>query len=253
MAFLTVQVSWYQGATLCQTVYTSLYYHNIEYLNRPPSDNQLVTLVLRAYTLAFAKTIDLAYDELSRGNVTDGEDCWLDHYGISVHMTDSVNDAVELLELAEKWLLLQTGKSESTRQSDHRLPILRCWTTFSNKKGSVKGRPRILLILFQNFLVELASSVKQPLLSSDIDFKHLHNLTLRSKLVQCPSSEASGSFCSVSSCLRQCMPLPPKKAMSHEKAWTELRGLIQGFQELERLKSASEWEWKVSPLKRTSI
>jgi hypothetical protein len=68
-------------------VFTALPYHNF---NLPAP--------LRAYAIAYAKCVDLVYHELSKGHVTDGEDCWLDHFGLSISMADPVENVIELLE-----------------------------------------------------------------------------------------------------------------------------------------------------------
>lgn len=57
-------------------------------------------MVLKAYTIAYTKCIDLVYTELCRGNVKDGEDCWLDHYGVSVNLEDPAEAVMEVLASA---------------------------------------------------------------------------------------------------------------------------------------------------------
>jgi hypothetical protein len=54
----------------------------------------------RAFVFAYLKTVDLVYVELAKGHVSDGEDCWLDHYGLPVHMSDSVDKIVYQMDLA---------------------------------------------------------------------------------------------------------------------------------------------------------
>ncbi|WWC73692.1 uncharacterized protein I206_107664 [Kwoniella pini CBS 10737] len=109
-ALVSLEIAWYRGATLCQSVYTALLYHNPQHLAGPsryPSDDQMsnfIYLVLRAYTLLYCKTIDLVYTELAKGNVRDGEDCWLDHYGVPVRMNDPTGDLVSLANEALQWL-----------------------------------------------------------------------------------------------------------------------------------------------------
>ncbi|WVW86924.1 hypothetical protein I302_108979 [Kwoniella bestiolae CBS 10118] len=107
---MALEVAWYRGATLCQSVYTALHYHNPHHLAGPsnhPIDEQhsyLIYLVLRAYVLLYCKSIDLAYAEFAKGHVRDGEDCWLDHYGVAVRMSDPVDDVVSLANDALGWL-----------------------------------------------------------------------------------------------------------------------------------------------------
>ena len=64
----------------------------------------LISLVFRAWVLAYGKTVDLAYKELSKGQVYDGEDCWLDHFGLPVTLSDSAEDIVKILDDALDWL-----------------------------------------------------------------------------------------------------------------------------------------------------
>ncbi|WVQ66041.1 uncharacterized protein L199_004219 [Kwoniella botswanensis] len=107
---LALDVAWYRGATLCQSVYTALHYHNPHHLAGPPQytdtdhESYLVYLVLRAYVLLYCKSIDLAYTEFAKGHVRDGEDCWLDHYGVAVRMSDPVEAVVNLANEALEWL-----------------------------------------------------------------------------------------------------------------------------------------------------
>ena len=84
--------------------------HPIDAQNRQTPRSELVTLVLRTFALAYSKTIDLVYSELSKGHVSDGEDCWLDHYGLPVQMTDSVPDIDNALDQALGWLDEYDGK-----------------------------------------------------------------------------------------------------------------------------------------------
>ena len=100
-----MQFAWYGGGNLCQTVFTCLYCFNSHNMySSESSSNELVTLVLRAYVLTYRKTIQLAYDEFSKGHVIDGEDCWLDDYGLSGQVTESVDEVLDLMEQASDWL-----------------------------------------------------------------------------------------------------------------------------------------------------
>lgn len=105
---LALEMAWYSGATLCRTVYTSLHYHNIQHLS---CSSPLVSNVLRSYAAAWGKTVDLAYSELAKGHVMDGEDCWLDHYGLAVRSLDEVDDISHNVEQAIEWLETYDGES----------------------------------------------------------------------------------------------------------------------------------------------
>jgi hypothetical protein len=116
-AIAEVEMAWYRGATLCQTVFTSLYYLNphqmqpssVQSSHAPPPE--LVTLVLRSFALAHSKSIDLAYAEFSKYHVNDGEDCCLDDYGLPIRLTDSVDEIVNFVDQALRWLDIYIGKS----------------------------------------------------------------------------------------------------------------------------------------------
>jgi hypothetical protein len=81
--------------------------------------------VLRAFVLVYAKSIDLAYTELAKGHVRNGEDILLDHYGIAVQMEDPVEDVLDVVHLALNWL-----KSESESGYDYLailIPVEEIW------------------------------------------------------------------------------------------------------------------------------
>ena len=93
------QLAWYGGATLCQTVYTSAFYHSpdLALYGLAPRPWRMA---LRIYCLAYAKCIELAYEELSKGHAHDVEDCWLDTFGVPVRMEDLVSDIIRELDSA---------------------------------------------------------------------------------------------------------------------------------------------------------
>ena len=97
-------MAWIQGASLCQTVYECLVFHHPDFMGNRTSE--IPHDVLRAYTLATAKCVDLAYQELSNGQMNDVEDCWMDHFGISVSLTDSVDDILGDLDRATSWMTI---------------------------------------------------------------------------------------------------------------------------------------------------
>ncbi|WVO13900.1 hypothetical protein L204_101524 [Cryptococcus depauperatus] len=107
---LALEVLWYRGGSLGQTVYTSLYYHNIQFLAAPPNFtssqqlDHLLYMVFRSFILLYCKSIDLVYNELSKGHVFEGEDCFLDHHGIPIHFEDSVESIIGIVSEALGWL-----------------------------------------------------------------------------------------------------------------------------------------------------
>lgn len=103
-------------------MYTSLYYHNFQLLFQPRTQASttelvsqlaledsttppgLITTVLKSYILSYRKTLDLVFVELAKGNVIDGEDCWLDDYGLGITMQDEIEEVLELGAVAQRWL-----------------------------------------------------------------------------------------------------------------------------------------------------
>lgn len=111
-------MAWYQGVNLAQSVFTCLYYLHPDRLDGP-NVSPLVSVVLKAFLLAYCKSVDLAFKEFAKGHVQDMEDCWMDHYGIAVHLEDKTEDIAGLLEHACAWL----------EESDRELADLRRGTT----------------------------------------------------------------------------------------------------------------------------
>ncbi|KAK0522162.1 N-alpha-acetyltransferase, non-catalitic subunit [Tilletia horrida] len=105
------ETCWQSGSALSQTIHTCLYVHNPDFLycgrgnqfadeDRPDT---LASTVLRAYLAALLKCCCLAWDELSKGNVLDGEDWTGDKSGCSL-LEDL--DPVDVLSLLEESILM---------------------------------------------------------------------------------------------------------------------------------------------------
>ncbi|KAK4688287.1 hypothetical protein P7C73_g1823, partial [Tremellales sp. Uapishka_1] len=67
-------------------------------LGQAQTIHDLTSRVLSTFVLAYRKTISIVYDELLKGHVMDGEDCWLDHYGVQIHILESVESVVDFIE-----------------------------------------------------------------------------------------------------------------------------------------------------------
>lgn len=67
-------------------------------------EDLLLSQILRTYLLLYCKTIDLMYTELSKGNIIEGEDCWLDHYGLPIKVNDDVETIIEFANETLVWL-----------------------------------------------------------------------------------------------------------------------------------------------------
>lgn len=107
------EVAWLRGGTVAQTFLTSLHYHNPLALqpNVPETDPsffqaEAACAALRAYVLAYAKSIEVAYYAvLDSGAVRDGEDSWLDTYGVPLETSESIDDVRAYVSSCARWLL----------------------------------------------------------------------------------------------------------------------------------------------------
>lgn len=207
------QFEWWRGGTLCQTVYTSLAFHGLEALALHP--DPLVSVVLRGCTIGYAKSIDLAYNELLKGNVSDGEDCWLDHYGISVNMSDPFESVEEVLHQASSYVRSELDglwELELENRLDMRMV------------GSSR---------------ENTADVKRLL--SFLHSRH-HAPVVRRIGTYEPSPTAQTYFANVSGCLRQCMPLPLTVAIKHDWA-----AVAQTYHDMACISALhDEVDWRVS-------
>nr|XP_031857702.1 uncharacterized protein CI109_006862 [Kwoniella shandongensis]KAA5524774.1 hypothetical protein CI109_006862 [Kwoniella shandongensis] len=225
---LAFEVAWYRGATLCQSVYTSLHYHNPHLLagslidSQTDRDTLLIQLVLRAYVLLYCKTIDLVYSELAKGHVHDGEDCWLDHYGIAVRMSDPVADVVYLADDALGWL----------ESDDNSLP--RVWR-----------EQLIHRLVFRRNFVRYLDSLSQPASDQRTNILVMRMVAESIEIPPPPSDTALACFDSnMPAYLRQSMPLPTFNSVVPKEAWGSVRNLVTDLLRLEDLrKSASLSAW----------
>nr|XP_019000928.1 uncharacterized protein I203_06570 [Kwoniella mangroviensis CBS 8507]OCF64389.1 hypothetical protein I203_06570 [Kwoniella mangroviensis CBS 8507] len=224
---LALEVAWYRGATLCQSVYTALHYHNPHHLAGPPQGTDtdhrsyLVHLVLRAYVLLYCKSIDLAYTEFAKGHVRDGEDCWLDHYGVAVRMSDPVEDVVNLANEALEWLEHQYS------------PVSYHWSDQMSKR----------LIHRRNWVQYLASSSETSTSCSPL----LRVMRIASdgiELITDSSDVAKAAFdSSIPSYLRQHMPLPEFEHPTQSLAWKDMKVIVDELINVEAIVSQEDsWD-----------
>lgn len=112
------EVAWLKGGTMAQTVFSSLHYHNALELGPrcPPSDPdfgvaEAACVAIRAFVLAYAKSVEIVYSTLldANGPARDGEDVWLDPFGIPVETTESPEEVIAYLEQTMLWFIDDRG------------------------------------------------------------------------------------------------------------------------------------------------
>lgn len=91
-------MAWYKGQLLSQTVLCGLLYHHVEqeYISVPDPDtlleqHRLVAHLLLQYAIIYRQCIDLAYTELAKGNIREGEDCMLDHADMPLQSCETIS------------------------------------------------------------------------------------------------------------------------------------------------------------------
>ncbi|ODO06812.1 hypothetical protein I350_04172 [Cryptococcus amylolentus CBS 6273] len=221
---LALEVSWYRGGNLCQSVYSCLYFHNL-YMIEAPSDplatgNLLTKLVLRAYILLFCKSIDFAYTEFAKGNVYEGEDCWLDHYGVPLRVSEDTDTVVAVADDALGWL-----ESEECQ-----LPVF------------LKNQLVYRLVFRRNFLQYIDAST----LSASPTRQILLVMKLAAEEIKpCESlSDTVGSAFDkdMSSYLRQSMPLPDFRQLDFDQSWGEMKSMVRDLLRVETLLASGGWD-----------
>nr|KIR85923.1 hypothetical protein I308_04035 [Cryptococcus tetragattii IND107] len=225
-----LEISWYRGATLCQSVYTCLYYHNLHLTNpsfvtrQLTQEDLLLSQILRTYLLLYCKTIDLVYTELSKGNIIEGEDCWLDHYGLPIKVNDDVEAIIEFANETLVWL-----ENVKTKPLDgfgdqmiNRLVFRRNYLRYLDCATSVDISLEQTLLVMQMVAQDTCPSAIQPSEITRLGFDP-----------------------KVPSYLRQSMPLPEFRQPTFKQSWECMMNMIEELLHVERLMATGDWiEWK---------
>ncbi|SPO38200.1 uncharacterized protein PSFLO_03677 [Pseudozyma flocculosa] len=127
---LACEAAWHLGRALSQTIYTCLYFHDLQRMSvqdaayhaqastsTPAPAPELRSKVLRAFIVATVKTCDLAWNELTKQNVYDGEDFSGDKSGLGLLEGTEPRYALALLDDALEWLSADPTLSDDIGQS----------------------------------------------------------------------------------------------------------------------------------------
>lgn len=115
---MSAEMGWHSGYALSQTLYTSLYMHQITPISQggtlpqyfpawrhdPSRPIGLVSIVLQAGLMAIVKTCDMVWRELSKGSVFDLEDFNADKADVSLLEGVQIPTALQQLDKALAWL-----------------------------------------------------------------------------------------------------------------------------------------------------
>jgi hypothetical protein len=112
--YLLCQVAFHDSAPLSQTLFTCLLFHSVEDMGGLDSTSTLTSVeephealtsfVLRAYLVATIKCFGLAWQELIKGNIIDGEDAITDTCNLSLLDDFPVERAIDELEAVIAWV-----------------------------------------------------------------------------------------------------------------------------------------------------
>ncbi|GAB1517095.1 hypothetical protein RhiTH_000138 [Rhizoctonia solani] len=153
---MAAEMGWHSGYALSQTLYTSLYIHQIAPVSShgalpqyfpawrqdPARPMGLVSIVLQAGLMAIVKTCDWVWRELSGGNVFDLEDFNADKADVSLYEGVQVQTVVAELDKALVWLdRWSMGQNESSiaERATHVSNALASY--HSVRAGPVPGTP----------------------------------------------------------------------------------------------------------------
>ncbi|XAO25635.1 hypothetical protein I312_104463 [Cryptococcus bacillisporus CA1280] len=180
------------------------------------------------------------------GNIIEGEDCWLDHYGLPIKVNDDVEAIIEFANETLVWL--ENVKTNSALDG------------FCDQMINRLVFRRVSDMIFfeahkQNYLryLDCATSV-------DISLEQTLLVMQMAAQDTCPSaiqpSEITrlGFDPKVPSYLRQSMPLPEFRQPTFKQSWECMMNMMEELLHVERLMATGDWiQWKRLPILRSLI
>ncbi|CCO30401.1 N-alpha-acetyltransferase 35, NatC auxiliary subunit AltName: Full=Embryonic growth-associated protein [Rhizoctonia solani AG-1 IB] len=224
-----IKMGWHSGYALSQTLYTSLYMHQITLSSHgalpqyfpawrqdPARPMGLVSIVLQAGLMAIVKTCDWVWRELSGGNVFDLEDFNADKADISLFEGIQVQTVITELDKALVWLdRWQTATMAWKYALHHRIALRK------HILLSVAAGPN------ESSIVDRAAHVSNALAS-------YHSMRAGPvPRTPPPSSPLHAAFDpTINRRLIVSMPLKVIELMPADDAWKALQGMLQGVLEI---------------------
>ncbi|KDQ59783.1 hypothetical protein JAAARDRAFT_33351 [Jaapia argillacea MUCL 33604] len=235
---LACEMEWHTGNALSQTVFTLVYVHHMQDINPeymvfghdeedPLRPLELITIVLRAGVTGLLKSCDLAWRELSKARVKDGEDFQGEKCEVSLLEGLSISTTVKRLDLALEWIRTSLPVPEYLRDD------LACRLSFRK-------------ILIQLMALNLSNDRYrlQALVSSARQL--LRRIRSRPPADPDLNSPARHAFDrNVTRRLHFFMPLRPIEMPPQERTWQKVEDFIQSWQEicyLSTTTSLSTWQ-----------
>ncbi|CAE6345040.1 unnamed protein product [Rhizoctonia solani] len=224
-----IKMGWHSGYALSQTLYTSLYMHQITLSNHGalpqyfPAWRQdsarpmgLVSIVLQAGLMAIVKTCDWVWRELTGGNVFDLEDFNADKADISLFEGIQVQTVITELDKALVWLDRWQTATMAWKHALHHRIALRKHILLSVAAGPNESSIVDRAVHVSNALASYHSMRAGPVPRTPPASSPLHaafDPTINRRLI-------------VS------MPLKVIELMPADDAWKALQGMLQGVLEI---------------------
>ncbi|KAG8688818.1 hypothetical protein FRC09_012718, partial [Ceratobasidium sp. 395] len=235
---MSAEMGWHSGYALSQTLYTSLYMHQIapvsphdvvpqyfpSWTYDPARPIALVSIVMQAGLMAIVKTCDMVWRELSKGYAFDLEDFNADKSEVSLLESVQVPTVIRQLDKALAWLdRWQTPNREWQKALYHRIVL----------------RKHILLAVSVNESVVTESFKRSTHVSDALASYH----SVRAGPVPAtppPSSQLHASFDpTINRRLIVNMPLKVIELMPISDAWKSLQSMLEGMLEACRMVQSS--------------
>ncbi|CUA72156.1 hypothetical protein RSOLAG22IIIB_00819 [Rhizoctonia solani] len=227
---MAAEMGWHSGYALSQTLYTSLYIHQITPVSShgalpqyfpawrqdPARPMALVSIVLQAGLMAIVKTCDWVWRELSAGNVFDLEDFNADKADVSLFEGTQVHVVVAELEKALIWLDRWQTVNTAWKYALHHRMALRKHILLSVSAGTGRSSISDRATHVSNALASYHSIRAGPIPGTPPPSSPLHaafDPTINRRLI-------------VS------MPLKVIELMPINDAWKALQGMLQGILEI---------------------
>ncbi|CAE7104700.1 unnamed protein product [Rhizoctonia solani] len=243
---MAAEMGWHNGYALSQTLYTSLYIHQIAHVSNhgalpqyfpawrqdPARPMALVSVVLQAGLMAIVKTCDWVWRELTGGNVFDLEDFNADKADISLFEGIQVPTVIAELDKALTWLDRWQTVNAAWKYALHHRLALRKHILLSVSAGLEKTTTTDRAAHVSNALASYHSIRSGPVPRTPPPSSQLHaafDPTINRRLIVTMPLKVPLLLLDVTNAKlnRQVIQLMPI-----DDAWKALQGMLQGVLEI---------------------
>ncbi|KZV86860.1 hypothetical protein EXIGLDRAFT_840421 [Exidia glandulosa HHB12029] len=229
------EMTWHAGHSLAQSVLTLRYVHllprlhpDVFYNNRRDSERrpELITTVLRAGVLGLVKCVDLAWREMSKNNIYDGEDWHSEKFEVSLCEGIAVATIVDLLDEAIEWLQLAKKMTRQPFESPSRSKAQ--WYTLLIQRLELR---RVVLLALSRTL----PSEVDDLRSLSLDAQGMLRVIMQGPKPAPPPSTSPAHLAfdpHVCSTLTVLMPVKVIELLDDRETWNSVYGLLDGLVDL---------------------